>query len=207
MNAKRLIFFDFEGVIVDSFNILFQPIKALNPNFTPYDYRQLFLGNVHKEIERIVETKAVRWTNDEEFWAKYTKTLLGQSPFTGIPAAITELGKQYPQVIVSSTIRDPIKKYLIRYDLDLYFSEILGKEAGKKKDEKIERALTEHRILPRNSLYITDTLGDIFEAQRVGVQSIATLWGFHDEKTLRQGNPAAIVRMPREIPEVVDRYF
>ena len=44
--------------------------------------------------------------------------------------------------------------------------------------------LDKYRINPHETLIITDTAGDIKEANDVGVRSIGVIWGVHDEDKL-----------------------
>ena len=51
---------------------------------------------------------------------------------------------------------------------------------------------------------ITDTLGDLREASAVDLKTIAVTWGYHDEETLRKGNPAALVDNPAELAPQIE---
>ena len=41
--------------------------------------------------------------------------------------------------------------------------------------------------------FITDTLGDIVEAKKVGIKTIAVDYGYHDRGVLSKGNPDGII--------------
>jgi phosphoglycolate phosphatase len=60
---------------------------------------------------------------------------------------------------------------------------------------------------PEDSLFITDTLGDIREAKQSRVQAIAVSWGFHEKNVLLQGKPYSIAHRPEDITQAVKRYF
>ena len=47
--------------------------------------------------------------------------------------------------------------------------------------------------------FITDTLGDIKEANKVGIESIGITWGYQDKAKLQKGNPKKIVDTPTEL--------
>ena len=38
-------------------------------------------------------------------------------------------------------------------------------------------------------LFITDTLGDIIESNKVGIKSVGVTWGYHTKENLSKGNP------------------
>jgi len=54
--------------------------------------------------------------------------------------------------------------------------------------------LDKYRINPHETLIITDTAGDIKEANDVGVRSIGVIWGVHDEV-----NPHFVAKEPSEL--------
>jgi len=59
--------------------------------------------------------------------------------------------------------------------------------------------LDKYRINPHETLIITDTAGDIKEANDVGVRSIGVIWGVHDEDKLAQVNPHFVAKEPSEL--------
>lgn len=58
-----------------------------------------------------------------------------------------------------------------------------------------------------NYLFVTDTLGDIREAEKCNIKSIAVAWGYHPVTTLEKGNPIAIVQTPKELVEAIRTSF
>ena len=57
----------------------------------------------------------------------------------------------------------------------------------------------EYKIGYKDCIFVTDTLGDIKEAIKCNVQSIAVTWGFQPKERLLKGNPYAIVETPEEL--------
>lgn len=106
--------------------------------------------------------------------------------------------------IVSSTITPPIHSYLEKNNLRHYFDSILGADVERSKVVKLQSVQELH---PNREMYfITDTLGDIREAEKVGIKSIAVTWGYHDKAMLEQGNPRAIVNTAEELTETVTAF-
>lgn len=52
-------------------------------------------------------------------------------------------------------------------------------------------------------IFITDTLGDILEANEVGIGTIAVDFGYHERKRLEKGNPLKIISKFEELIETV----
>lgn len=62
-------------------------------------------------------------------------------------------------------------------------------------------------MLPQKTIFITDTLGDMREAEKCNVKCIAITGGYHEEETLRKGNPILITDSGKEIIRAVASYF
>jgi len=61
------------------------------------------------------------------------------------------------------------------------------------KVHKIKLLLEKYSMSPENTIFVTDTLGDIKEAQECNVPTLAVTWGFHARETLEKGNPTKII--------------
>ncbi len=127
--------------------------------------------------------------------------------FAGMLDVIKSLTENYPLIIVSSTITSPIREYMEGHRATSYFKEIMGNDVHKSKVEKIKMIFDKYGVGPNNCVFITDTLGDIREAEKTGVKSIAVTWGFHDKETLARGNPITIVDKPEELLIEIEKYF
>ena len=121
--------------------------------------------------------------------------------------AIEELKKRYTLVIISSTINSPIRAYLEKYNLAQYFDKIFGSDVHKSKIEKIKMVFEKYSVQSENCIFITDTLGDMREAEATGVRAIGVTWGYHLLETLQRGKPVAIVDKPEDIISAVNEYF
>lgn len=206
MTYKHL-FFDFDGVIVDSFDLSYQAHLAVTPN--PHDlpgYRAMFHGNVYKSEQHHEETEADREAvRQDPFFKVYTPRLLEQAPMAGMPETLQRLAAQRTLAIVTSSITSPIQSYLDRYDLAAHFDTVLGADIHKSKIRKMNMLCELYDVAPEKCLFITDTLGDMREAAKAGLPAIGVAWGFHEIETLKQGNPVAIVSSPAELFTTVDR--
>ena len=205
---KKIIFFDFGGVIADSFDIAFKVNKIIDPKIvSEKDYRKLFDGNIvdwaikstpKEELERI----------DREFWKRYIPQMKKVKIFPGMKKVITELTKTHILLIISSTIISPIRDFLERNNIYSYFDNIVGNNfIDANKTERMKMVFKEYKIEPKDCLFITDTLGDIKEASSLGVQSVGVAWGFQGKGNLLKGNPVSIAEKPKELLDIVSDYF
>lgn len=207
---KPLLLFDFDGVIADSFHIGHRIAQRMCVYMTETEYRKKFDGNIHEADE------AIRNGPDHGDRCDHTLDWLGTylpefrrhaRPFADMPALLHEFAKTYTLLIVSSTHNDLIGQFVDAQGLRESIADIYGMEVHTRKDEKFRMIFTKYGIEPRETVFITDTLGDINEAASVGLSSIGVTWGFQDRDTLSRGEPFAIVDKPEELPAAVKRYF
>jgi len=83
------------------------------------------------------------------------------------------------------------------------FTEVLGVDFHKSKVEKFKYLFQKYDLKPEEILFVTDTLGDILEANKVHVRTIAVDFGFHDRERLEKGKPFKIISGFTEMLEVI----
>ncbi len=198
----KIIIFDFDGVIVDTFDIAYDIYKSHVPEISADEYLSYFEGNIYDALN--ITRKRV---DNNDFFPLYTDQLLSRDPISGIGDVIKQLTQEYILVIVSSTINEPIDMFLQKHNLLEPFSEILGGDIAERKTEKLEMILEKYKVEPNDCLFITDTLGDLREADKVDIQSIAVTWGYHNAHTLEKGKSYAFARKPQEILTKTKEYF
>ena len=197
--------FDFDGVLVDTFEICLSGVRRLEPKLTAAEYRKRFEGNIN-EVNRDLQTVS-KPDATKDFFAYYTPRLMDQPFHPGIEEVIPDLALKYSLMIISSTISSPIYEYLEAHGMAEYFDEILGNDVDESKMAKIQMITTKYGVAPTDCIFITDTLGDLLEAADAEVDSLVVAWGFHDRATLAKGSPAGFIGTPEDISESIDRYF
>ncbi len=201
MTHHKLIFWDFDGVIVSTFDDALYSIQHLIPEMTADQYRQRFDGNIYETI------KSDDITIKGDYMSHFIPRIMQRGIVPGIPELIRRLGEHHTQVIVSSTPTEAISSYLGQYDLDQYFDSVWGSDKGTKKSDKIQRALNQYDTAPHTTVLITDTLGDMREAAAVGVPTIGVTWGYQYRDTLQQGDPLDIADSVSVLSEAIDQFF
>lgn len=194
--TKRLIIFDFDGVLADSFNTFYSLIqdgmKGIGISLTPNQYRDLFTGNVHQGFKDLIRdnkkyklfTEFRNSNYDEYYYNKYQKVKL----FPGVINFLKEMSRDYILTVASSGREDNIKNLLSENTVASLFSLILANTATSK-EGMIKKILNKYQANPGQTFFITDTVGDIKEAKRIGLKTIAVSWGFHDKKRLLAAKP------------------
>lgn len=204
-DAQKIVLFDFDGVLVQTFEMCYQINLNEYPHMTLEEYRDLFNGNVYAELSKY--DKKVGHTREFDFFGTYSPLLMKHQPVAGIASILHALAGKHPLIIVSSTLNSPIQDYLSQHDLSKYFAEILGSDFETSKVKKIQNVITRYGVASQNAVFVTDTLGDIREAQKVGVGSIGVTWGFHQRERLIKGNPAAVVEHPNNLLAAIEAYL
>lgn len=202
---QNFVLFDFDGVIVDSFDIALEVKQMACPHLTAEDYKKRFEGNINEfDLSKVKHTDQCRAV---DFFTEYVPRMHRVQLFPGIKEILAQLAKDYALIIISSTISTPIKEHIERNGLQDYFAEIMGNDIHKSKVEKIKMIFQKYSTTPKHCVFITDTLGDLREAEKSGLGAIAVSWGFHSHETLQKGNPTKIIDSPTELTQTIDEYF
>src|SRR3989344_1233488 len=116
---KNVVLFDFDGVLVDSFEMSYQVALKFDPELTREQQKAFFDGNVYEEVERQTG-KIITEEGDRAFYKEYIPQLMNLSPIQGISQVLGELKDVYTLIVISSTISSPITEYFSKYDLAHY---------------------------------------------------------------------------------------
>jgi len=203
---KNIIIFDFDGVVIDSFDVTLEVQKILNPKITAGVYRKGFENNILDWQNEIGESNSIDKEMAKFFKISAPMILERVKFFDGMRDVVDSLHEKYPLYIVTSNNTALLKEYLHKHDFDNRFIKILGNDVHKCKAEKIKKIMEENEN-DTNYLMITDTLGDMKEAAKVNVPTIGVTWGYHQKEVLEQGDTYALVDTPEELVEMISKYF
>ncbi len=200
-----LLLLDVDGVIVDSFDSLYQSIAAYirqnkRSELTVEEFRAAFEGNALSTIMARAGFAAYDKSTSWEHAVSMLFDAYQDAPlFEDMLPVLDALAKTHTLVVVTSS---PVEIVQLRFDkagiTDL-FAAFLGPEVSMFKDEKIKIALAEFGARPENTFFVTDTSGDIIEAKKAGVKTIAVTWGYHPVATLEKVGPDQITQTPKEL--------
>lgn len=194
----KAIIFDFDGVIHDTFGIVYKIYKKFYPEDSIEDYKKLFDGNLYKNT-KITKEFAKKFFEIQE--NEFEKLVIKKE----VKDEILKLSKKFKLFIITSNRDITIKKYLDRSKIPEVFSEILGVDTHPSKVEKFNFILKKYKLKKEDCVFITDTLGDILEANEVGINTIAVDFGLHERARLERGKPIQIVSHFKEILKVVEK--
>lgn len=203
-NMKEAIFFDFDGVIADSFELYYDMCSKLGkehdaPILSRQSFKDLFNGNFYDRLLK----RYPHLNNDKTFFKEMARLLIINSSKPKIISEVVEeiksLSSRYDLFIITSNTSQSVKKTLSKNRLSKLFKEVLGADKESSKKKKITLTIDKHGYDKDNVFFITDTLGDIKESNELGVRCIAVTWGFHPRSTLSKGKPYKIISKPRQL--------
>lgn len=203
---KKVILFDFDGVIVDSFETAYGMTQEFKMNITREQYRNRFMGNVYDAVKNENPNVDIK-DRLEKWFGMYGPRLLELPIVPGMAKVIKQLSKKYNLVIISSSINSPIHAYLEKHDIHHYFDEVYGADVHLDKKEKIKMVLKKYGVTAKDCLFLTDTVGDLLEAQHQKIESLVVTWGFHPKQRFTGQQLIDCVDQPEEIVPKIEKYF
>lgn len=193
---KRLLIFDFDGVLADSFQSLYRLVSrsftAIGLSLTPDVYRALFVGNVHSGFRALIQDEAAykRFLayRHAHFAAAYALVKL----FPGATDFVKKASEKYKLAVASSGQPAMITQLLACNGITSRFAAVLATPAHSK-IAMLQTIIGAQDTTPAETTFITDTSGDIAVGRSLGCRVIAVGWGFHTPQTLAAARPTAIV--------------
>jgi len=198
---KKVLLFDYDGVIVNSlpvitrvYNRLFEKYN-LNLHYTQEEFSMFYIDNFHKSLAKKAPADlllTILKEKGEEFIRCKNEFKL----FPGIRAVLVKLADRCEVIIISSNTTELIKQSMKLNRLD-FIGEVIGGDIEPSKVKKINAQKNKH---PGSELlYIGDTVGDINEAKKAGVATVAVTWGFHSKELLEKEKPDYLFDRPEDL--------
>lgn len=183
----KSIIFDFDGVIHDTFELAYRINSRIEKDKLSRDqYREIFMGNIYNH-KIITPEKSQKFFALQNNSFKYLKLEKEMEDF------LEKINKDYNLFIISSNQEQALNYFFQSNNFTHIFKEVLGQETHQSKIKKFELIFDKYNFTAEDSLFITDTLGDILEGHKVGIRTIAVDFGFHSKTTLLKGKPFKIV--------------
>lgn len=190
----KAIIFDFDGVIENTFDMCYQVNKEFDPTITKQKFKEMSMGNYWQSFKEEITSETIK-AYERIYREKIEKFII--HPI--IKETLEKLSKKYKLFVISSGGEDNIKYYMQKNNVLKYFEKILGRDTHFSKVEKFKMLFDKYNLNSNHCIFITDTLGDIKEANQVKVKTIAVSWGFHSVDILELGKPYKIINKYEEL--------
>ncbi len=197
---KKLFIFDFDWVVANSTKYYFKINKEKIWNTKNFDdYKDLFMGNIFQKLQWEKSNQDAK-VELEMYFEEQEKIVDEVTLFDWIIDVLKELKNKWIILdIVSSNRREFIKQILKKNNLEDMFMNIYSEEDHFSKVDKIQDCLKKQNIGIENSIFVTDTLWDVLEANKVWIDTIAVDYWLHEKWRLEKWNPKYIVSSPEKI--------
>ncbi len=194
----KAIIFDFDGVIHDTLELAFNINKIIFPGITLNEYKDFFNGNIYDREKVTPEVSKKYFEMQEE---EFKKLKIENE----IKSELLKMQNKFELFIISSNMEMTLNNYFENNNILHIFKKVLGMESHKSKIEKFKLLMDESNIDKDNCIFVTDALGDILEANKVNLNTIAVDYGFHEREKLEQGKPIEIVSHFKEILPMINK--
>lgn len=171
-----------DGVLFDSTLVAQKHISALYPQLTDEMHKELLTGNFHEEIKkltipRIIETDEKKKERQLQYATEKAQTKM----YGGMKDLLNTLcTKNYILVLNTSAYDRNCIPMLEAAGIKDLFNFLGTGDVDKSKVAKFTMIKEKYNADNNEMLFITDTLGDIREADSAGVPTVAVTWGAHD---------------------------
>ncbi|MBS3070310.1 HAD family hydrolase [Candidatus Micrarchaeota archaeon] len=209
---KKLIVFDFDGVIIDSFaehkrryDYVYRTFGRRNPAKTLKEWKKWHDSAWELNFTRVgIEGKQINVAL-ERYWNgfAYAKS----KPFKGIELVLRAISRKYALAIISNTKGSAVSKALSKFNLRKFFAVIQGGSHESGKAVRLAAVLEKCKARAADAVIIGDTPADIRAGKALGVKTLAVSYGWSTKERINAEKPDATARTPGGIPKAVEKLF
>lgn len=207
----KLIIFDYDGVLVDSFPNIYDIYKVIGGeldvkipstieefrNIYGYDFHECY-NNLGMDSDK--QKKAVEI---------FRKEIITKKPgiFQGIKGVLSWASSRYKLVLVSSNYKEEVMQKLSSYNIDKYFSDVIGHKYGHQeldKSEEFKTVINEYNVRRDEVIAIGDRLSDYDSAKKAGIKNVILVeygWGY--DKNKFENNNKLIISKPEQLIDAI----
>lgn len=201
---EKVIIFDFDGVLSDSFETLYEVNRLgsehIGKRLSAEEYRSCYRGNIHQELKKFLDLDEEQNTTFREFKKSIIDTRYNSDTvklFSFAANAIPLLAEQADLYIVSAIPDSVIENMLAKANLKHCFKKISSNNREGKRAEF--KDIVSNYPEGTKAFFVTDTVGDILEAQDLPVVTVGVSWGFQNPGLLTAAGATFIAHSPEEL--------
>lgn len=200
-----------DGVLFDTIALASRHMFFTFPDITDEIQKELLTGNFHEELDKL-SLKRREETDEEKQTRKlnYAKEKSESLMYEGIKELLNKLHNEGHTIALNTSAYERNCLPLLENSGITHMFDFLGTaDISKSKVEKFQIIKDKYGVNQKDVLFITDTLGDIREADIAGVPTVAVTWGAHNESYfLREThyNLLKIVSSVSELEDFIENY-
>ncbi|MFT5086942.1 MAG: phosphoglycolate phosphatase [Planctomycetota bacterium] len=202
-----LLNFDYDGVIVDSFDqllsLVIQAQQSLGLGRPPIaeDFRKIE-NLAFEDLGRRIGLPENQVFHYEARIFELQKEQWDVRPFSRIVPIFEKLAMSHTLVVITSSQSEAVAATLESFGLGSAVSRVLGGELGSTKAERIEQSRREFSCSAQDTFMVGDAISDIRQGKLAGVKTIAVSWGYQDRELLERERPDFIFDNPDELLQI-----
>lgn len=212
-NPVKLILFDFDGTIADSFPMYIRLLNQLSPLYhfkkiTPHRFDQLRNERLRVIFKDLGISLLKLPFIIRRVYSQIDDEMVSIQPFDGLPEVLKTL-KQQNHILGVITYNQPanVDIFLKRWNLSDDFDFVVGANRIWGKTPKIRRLVKQYQLKSDQAIFVGDEHRDILAAHQAGIAAIAVTWGLHSKAFLAKHKPEYFVSLPEELLRAVQQYF
>ncbi len=212
VTGKKLIIFDFDGTLADSFELLVTSYNKIalkyGVNLIDDHDKKAMRDQGPKEVLKKLGVSKIQLPFIVRHLRKEMMEHINDvHPFEGIKEMLFSLGKNYHLGIMTTNSVTNVTHFLAAHELEDTIKFIMSDIGPFGKTKVLKTLISNYKVSPENILYIGDELRDGTAAQQAGVLFGAVTYGFNSEKALRKIEPAFIVHSTKDIVTATENLF
>ncbi len=208
MNSK-IIVFDFDGTIANSYDTFVMIINRLAPEFGYKPVGEEKLKQLrHLDSQQIIRQSEISLFKVPALLRRVKKEMAQEinnvGPIIGMEAALMEIKQQGNTLgIITSNTKENVVTFLQNNQLEHIFEFIYSGISLFGKDRIINKLIRKHKLLRETMIYVGDETRDIDAAKKSQIQVIAVGWGFNAPEILTRHQPDCLINNPSQLPKVI----
>lgn len=206
----KVIIFDFDGTIADSFEAV---LRISNQLAAEFGYPVTRSEDVY-HLKNLSSREIIRRSKLSPFKIPFLLRRLRRElkqeisqlkPIPGMKAVLRSLKQQGNQLgIVTSNSCENVRAFLDAQGLTDVFDFIGSGLMLFGKGRIIQRILKQYNLDRATVVYVGDETRDIEAAHRIGIQIISVSWGFNSSQVLAAANPDVLIHQPEELLQGIE---
>lgn len=217
--AKKVIIFDFDGTIANTFQAVLRIGDKLSIELGYGELRKKFgFEKITKEkIEKLRNKRPQDLIKEYKFpimkipfivkrgREELNKQIQFLKPIKGVRDDILKLNKDgYEMGILTSNSEENVKKFLKKNKLD-FFGFIYSGSSIFGKYRVIKILMKKQNLRQEEVVYVGDETRDIEAAKKAKVKIISVTWGFNSKKILEKQKPDFLISRPSELIKAMEK--
>lgn len=200
-----------DGVLVNTSHIAKESIFKLHPGLTEEMHEDMLSGNFHEGLQKYFYLRKPETDEEKKIRQKEYSERKSKAPmFDGIKELLEKLNKlNYVIILNTSALNRNCMPILENLKITQLFDLIATAELSKSKTEKFKLIEDKYSAKKNDILFVTDTLGDIKEANVAGISTVAVTWGAHDRSFFKREklpNLIGIIDSVEELDDFIEKY-